>query len=99
MQYVNQKTCFFLEIGQSTDCLAVGGPADGKPCVFPFKFQGKTYSTCTNRIKHKKHNLPWCSTKVDERGNHISHQRKWGNCEEDSCKPLPNFYKNVTGAF
>ena len=38
-------------------------------------------------MKHMSHNLPWCSTKVDEKGNHISYQKKWGNCDE-TC-PLP----------
>ena len=78
-------------LGQSTDCLAVGGPGNGLPCVFPFKYRGKTYSTCTKdhtNIQKK----PWCSTKVDERGKHISGQRNWGNCDK-TC-PLPSDDKN-----
>ena len=82
----------FLETDQSTDCLAVGGPGDGKPCVFPFEFDGTTYSTCTNRIKHVTNNLPWCSTKVNTRGEHISGQGNWGNCDK-TC-PLPSDDKN-----
>ena len=100
---------FFLEKRQPTDCLAVGGPRDGKPCVFPFEFDGTTYSTCTNRIKYKTNNLPWCSTKVDKKGKHISHRNRWlfsdfysisnsnqgnwGNCDE-TC-PLPTDEKET----
>ena len=74
------------------DCLAVGGPGDGLPCVFPFKFHGKTYSSCTNKVKHLTNNLPWCSTKVDKRGKHISGKGHWGNCDE-TCR-LPPDEKN-----
>ena len=37
-------------------------------------------------------NLPWCSTKVDRNGEHISGQGNWGNCDE-TC-PLPTDDKN-----
>ena len=55
--------------------------------MFPFKYKGKTYSTCTNKVKRLTNNLPWCSTKVDKRGNHIGSKGNWGNCDE-TC-PLP----------
>ena len=52
--------------------------------MFPFKYKGKTYSTCTNKNKHVTNNLPWCYTN-EGRGN-------WGNCDE-TC-PLPPDEKN-----
>ena len=63
-------------------CYAVGGPGDGLPCVFPFKFSGVVYNTCTNADKQLTNNLPWCSTKVNETGNHIGGKGNWGNCDE-----------------
>ena len=53
---------------------------------------GKTYSTCTNVVKHQTNNLPWCSTKVNTRGEHIGGQGNWGNCDK-TC-PLPPDDKN-----
>ena len=60
--------------------------------MFPFKFESKTYSTCTNRLKDKTNHLPWCSTKVDKKGRHISSRGNWGNCDK-TC-PLPPDDKN-----
>ena len=46
----------------------------GKPCVFPFKYLGKTYNECTWALAAE----PWCSTQVDSDGNHITYH--WGYC-------------------
>ena len=32
---------------EAKTCLTVGNINSGRPCVFPFKFEGKTYSKCT----------------------------------------------------
>ena len=51
---VSKFTCtFFCYKGQSSDCLAVGGPGNGLPCVFPFKYGKITYTTCSNKFKSK----------------------------------------------
>ena len=44
----------------------------GVSCVFPFTFRNRTYYSCTyEQISGQFFNyLPWCSTKVDENGNH-----------------------------
>ena len=39
MKYINQDFFFILD-----GCYTVGGPNPGKPCKFPFKWNGKTYS-------------------------------------------------------
>ena len=51
-------------------------PRKGVPCIFPFKYKDKRYNECTK----DGHSKFWCSTKVDENGNH---EKKWGNCADD----------------
>ena len=47
-----------------------------KPCIFPFTIKGVTYHTCTNA--HDPRGKAWCSTKVDDQGNHV--KGHWGHC-------------------
>jgi len=42
---------------------------DNVPCVFPFTYSGQTYEACTEADSDGK---PWCSTEVDDDGNHIT---------------------------
>ena len=52
-----------------------------KPCIFPFKYSGQTFDSCTTiRDPDKK---PWCSTKVDADGNHVTAGGYWGHCGQD----------------
>ena len=53
-----------------------------KPCIFPFKFKGEKYFGCPpdREVKGRR----WCSTAVDNRGNHITGKGNFGFCEE-SC--------------
>ena len=51
-------------------CLTVSGPNPGKPCIFPFKYNGKTYNGCEK--DHEDETKTWCSTKVDSKGQIIS---------------------------
>ena len=44
-------------------CVTESGPAAGIPCVFPFTYSGKTYSTCTQWIfGGEDQGKLWCST-------------------------------------
>nr|XP_032833283.1 72 kDa type IV collagenase-like [Petromyzon marinus] len=51
----------------------VGGNADGAPCVFPFRFLGRSYETCT--AEGRADGQLWCAT-TDSYDAH----RKWGLC-------------------
>ncbi len=62
------------------------GRTPNRPCVFPFTARGKTYSTCTYDHSYVVKSLPWCSTRTDDRGNHII--GNVGSCEDPSC-PIP----------
>lgn len=53
-----------------------GGTGNNGECVFPFKYRGKTYNSCT-RIDHA--NRPWCYV--------TTVSKKWGNCRHSDCKP------------
>ena len=65
--------------------MTVSGADPNKPCIFPFKFDGITWNTCTNVDDPS---APfWCSTKVDDEGNHIGGQGNWGNCASNC--PMP----------
>ena len=57
------------------------GPQVSTPCIFPFSFKGTEYNEC---IFESGDDTPWCSTKVDENGKHVSGKNNWGYCEE-SC--------------
>ena len=59
-------------------CKTVGGPSANQPCIFPFKWSGKTYNSCP--VDPDDSNETWCSTKTDSDGNHITGQGLWGQC-------------------
>ncbi|RNA20258.1 macrophage mannose receptor 1-like, partial [Brachionus plicatilis] len=52
-----------------------GGNSDGKPCVFPFVFEGNVYYECG---KYGDRNQEWCATTT----NYDSDQ-KWGFCSNE----------------
>ncbi len=45
------------------------------PCVFPFNYEGTTYTECTTIDNFA---IPWCSTEVDSNGKFV--RGKWGDC-------------------
>merc|ERR1712223_508712 len=62
-------------------CTTVSGPASGKPCVFPFTWQGKTFTSCTKEGDGQ--GKLWCSTMVDQAGNHVAGQGQYGFCSQE----------------
>jgi len=67
----------------SATCITTGGPTPNRPCVFPFKHNGRTYSMCTDVAFNKF----WCSTATNLDGTHIIGQ--YGLCSS-SCPSISN---------
>ena len=57
-----------------SECKSVGG----EDCIFPFKFKGKTYTSCTTT--ESVNGAAWCATKVDSDDNVV--RNFWKDCEE-----------------
>ncbi|KAK7125025.1 hypothetical protein R3I94_019169 [Phoxinus phoxinus] len=57
---------------------SIGGNSCGKPCHFPFKFDGKWYADCT--VDGRKDGRLWCSTEKD-----YNIGGKWGFCPPKTC--------------
>jgi hypothetical protein len=51
-----------------------------KPCVFPFKYEGATYTSCTD--KDSITGTPRCATEVDTDGYVVAEE--WAECGETS---------------
>jgi len=60
------------------------GPVKNAPCVFPFTVNGRKYHGCT--IDYDAKNRYWCSTQVDEDGQHVPSMGKWGYCKSNCRK-------------
>eukprot|EP00095_Tigriopus_kingsejongensis_P000444 maker-scaffold492_size156171-snap-gene-0.17 protein:Tk00444 transcript:maker-scaffold492_size156171-snap-gene-0.17-mRNA-1 annotation:"AT19278p" len=67
-------------------CRTIGGKTPDQPCIFPFKYRGKIYYSCTWVIFHITKG-PWCSTQVDEDGEHV--RGKFGICGPATCDIPP----------
>merc|ERR1712066_366954 len=67
-------------------CYTTGGPDPNKECIFPFRFKGVTYYSCTIADNADGDTSAWCSTKVDRSGNAVYGVGKWGKCES-KCQP------------
>ena len=65
----------------------MSGPNPGKPCIFPFKYNGKTYNGCEK--DHEDGTKTWCSTKVDSKGHHVPGQNEYGHCGKNCPKQGP----------
>ena len=56
----------------------------GNKCIFPFKFNGTTFTKC-EQDKNSQKALTWCATEVDKEGEMV--QGKWeychSGCEEE----------------
>jgi len=48
------------------------------PCIFPFTYAGKEYTSCT--VEGHPDQKTWCSTKVDSQGVHVDGGGHWGVC-------------------
>ena len=73
------NVCFY---NISDECSVIEKKSrDVQPCIFPFQYLGQTFNNCT--ILKDPENKPWCSTKVDEDGTHVTSGGFWGHCGQD----------------
>lgn len=82
------KTIQIIVIHFSEFCSVIEKKSSkSQPCIFPFKYYGSTYDACTD--VNDPDNKLWCSTKVDQDGNHDQSGGHWGHCGQDcSARPL-----------
>ena len=50
------------------ECLTQGGPQDNTACIFPFRHQGVTYTSCATTDDKE---MAWCSTNTTTTGEHV----------------------------
>ena len=94
-QNINASNLFVLNETTLGNCTTESGASPNLPCVFPFRFNGVTHTTCTWDMAHLTEHKPWCSTLVDEVGHHVGGQSNWGNCGPD-CPISPDNRNETT---
>ena len=75
----------------SDTCTVVDGSAKGDACVFPFIWSGNTYNECALDASLGDEYY-WCSTKVDDSGNHVVGGGHWGKCDPETCPCKYTFF-------
>ena len=78
---------FFTAAKLTIVCKTVSGATPNLPCIFPFHYNCVTHTKCTWDHAQLTDHKPWCSTLVDDSGNHVEGQGKWGNCGTDCSIP------------
>ena len=68
-------------------CKTVSGPSPNQKCILPFSFNGVTYQNCPKDPDDSS--LNWCSTKVDQNGQHITGIGAYGYCSNGCPKHIP----------
>ena len=89
-QTFSQSCCFLFHENLSVDrslhipfslaCMTT----DKKRCVFPFKYNGSLYSSCTN----DHHDRAWCATALNVNMSYSS----WGDCDPSNCQIRKSYY-------
>ena len=71
-------TTTITPVTTSTQSQSGCSTVSGVPCVFPFNWNGNTYTSCTT---DGGFSTPWCSTQTDLFGNHVT--GNYGDCSAD----------------
>lgn len=79
---------------QCTTIVTPGGTQTPEKCKFPFRYYGQEFQSCTTF--GEKYKLEWCSVQVDNQGNHVKGQGRWGHCDKSLC--LNNNTNTVTSS-
>merc|ERR1711894_90567 len=69
--------------------------AFGEFCVFPFRYNGIVYNSCTYVDSRRGAEGPWCSTKTNRHGVHQKHN--WGYCNENCPTEYSGSYREAFG--
>ena len=77
----------------------MSGENPNAPCIFPFKFKNVTYHQCTKADNAEGDITPWCSTLIDDSGEHIGNAGNWGYCGPDCSLDLSCKWTNVQIAY
>ena len=72
-QFFSWKHIDYLPLAE---CVGV----NGEPCIFPFKYHGKTFEECTAYDANQ--GKVWCAVAVNSGGDMTS----WKDCDTESCK-------------
>ena len=76
----------FIVCNTTNDTIAADGgnvsiPDHGKPCVFPFMYEGKEFFKCTTYIYSACSSCIWCGTQFN-----VTDDSGWGMCGERCAK-------------
>jgi len=90
-----------MDVAQKNYTETTGCAAEVRQCKFPFTFNDKEYTNCTNDLlfpsdsgDRTKESFKWCATSTNSDGK--MKKGKWGRCDEATCKwenpasPTPN---------
>ena len=69
---VIQNVIIILKFANFSADITEGGNANGASCVFPFTFNGASFTECTDL---ENRGVKWCSTTPNYDAN-----RQWGRC-------------------
>ena len=61
-----------------SNCITKGGADSNSPCIFPFRWNETIHENCI-----WDRNAAWCSTMVDNKGQHVAGKEKWGYCGQN----------------
>lgn len=98
--YCNPNTCNHMRITPAPTPDPTMPPTcrttDGRACMLPFRFRGRTYTDCTTDTDPDGRH--WCSTRTDARGRHL--MGNWGYCAMSclrSARALPPLSETEEG--